>query len=276
MANTLKTKDEYKELLQNCYKLFGAAAGDIIGSVYEFNNIKTEKFELFSPKCDFTDDTVLTVAVAHSLLTDRNYSLKIKEYGRKYTGRGYGGNFYLWLNSDNTQAYNSYGNGSAMRVCATAYAHSDIKDVLSEAKASAEITHNHPEGIKGAQATAAAIFMAHNGSSKVEIKNYISHEFNYNLSKTLDEIRPEYYFNETCQDTVPQAISAFLESADFEDSIRKAISLGGDSDTLACITGSIAAAFYKKIPEHIFNKLIEILPSEFLEIIYQFELKFSN
>ena len=251
--------------------IIGAVIGDVIGSVYEWNNIKSTEFNLFNPKCKFTDDTVLTIAVADSILNRKNYSQTILEYGRNYRGRGYGGNFRNWLKSNNPKPYGSYGNGSAMRVSAVGFAFKDIDKVLEVAKQTAEVTHNHPEGIKGAQATAAAIFLARKEKSKQEIKDYISSTFDYNLDFTLDEIRPTYEFDVSCQGSVPQAIVAFLESSDFESAIRLAISIGGDSDTIACITGGIASAFYKNIPSEIIEFVNEILPNEFIEIMNRFD-----
>lgn len=251
--------------------IIGAVLGDVIGSVYEWNNIKSSEFNLFNPECRFTDDTVLTIAVADSILNSEDFAKKILEYGKKYRGRGYGGNFRNWLNSKNPKPYGSYGNGSAMRVSAVGFAFDNIDSVLSVAKQTAEVTHNHPEGIKGAQATAAAIFLARQGKSKQEIKNYISSTFNYNLDFKLDEIRPTYTFDVSCQGSVPQSIVAFLESSDFESAIRLAISIGGDSDTIACITGGIASAFYKNIPIEIIEFVNEILPNEFIEIMNRFD-----
>lgn len=243
--------------------MLGAIAGDIIGSVYEFNNIKTKDFPLFNDGCRFTDDTILTLAVAEVILNadefpdntkyiDKlQYIEQFKSYYREYPYAGYGGNFMLWANSSGTEPYNSWGNGSAMRVSPVASAFDDLDIVLEEARHSAEVTHNHPEGIKGAQATAASIFLARTGHNKIDIKSYIQNNFGYNLEQTIDELRPIYKFDVSCQGSVPQAIIAFLESTDFEDAIRNAISIGGDSDTIACITGGIAEAFYGGVPEDI-------------------------
>ena len=246
--------------------MIGAIAGDIIGSIYELENITTKEFPLFSPECRFTDDTVLTVAVADVLLNDGNYTEKFKEYCRRYPYAGYGTNFRNWALSSQSEPYNSWGNGSAMRVSAIGYAIDNLNSVLQEAKRSAEVTHNHPEGIKGAQATAAAVFLARTEKDKTLIKSYIQNIFCYDLNFSLDEIRPTYRFNPSgisCQDSVPQAIVAFLESTDFEDAIRNAISIGGDSDTIACITGGIAQAFYGDVPDAIarlvLNKIDEPL-----------------
>ncbi len=247
--------------------MIGAIAGDIIGSVYEWNNVKYEDFELFKPHSRFTDDTVLTVAVADCILKGKDYALTLKEYGKKYPRAGYGERFNSWLNSDRMQPYNSFGNGSAMRVSPVGFAFNSLEEVLKEAKKSAEVTHNHPEGIKGAQVAAAAIFLAREDAGKEKIKEYITAYFGYNLEQTLQEIRPNYRFDVTCQGSVPQAITAFLESEDYEDAIRKAVSIGGDSDTIACITGGIAQAYYKIIPEYLIEKTRELLTPELLEIV---------
>jgi len=227
--------------------MLGAIIGDIVGSVYEWNNIKTKDFPLFSEKCFFTDDTVMTVAVADALLnggTTDNFIDSMKKFGRLYPNSGYGGRFGSWVLSDEREPYNSWGNGSAMRVAPCGWFAKSLDEAETLAEKSAAVTHNHPEGIKGAQATAAAIYLARDGMKKDNIKDYIESKYKYDLSRTLDEIRPVYRFNETCQETVPEAIIAFLESSSFEDAIRNAISLGGDSDTLAAITGSIAEAYY--------------------------------
>jgi ADP-ribosylglycohydrolase len=252
------------------HSIIGAIAGDVIGSVFEFHNIKTTEFELFTEETTFTDDTVLTMAVADAILNGKDYSENIHAFGRKYTRRGYGGNFFKWLLSNNPQPYNSFGNGSGMRVSPVGFAFSTLEKVLEEAKKSAEVTHNHPEGIKGAQAIASAIFLAKNGAPKNDIKDYIRITFDYDLNFTLDEIRPRYRFSEICQDSVPQAIVAFLESSDYESCIRLAISIGGDSDTIACMAGGIAAAYYKIIPDYILEETLKRLPDEFIEIIDKF------
>jgi len=244
--------------------------------VFEWNNIKTTDFHLFNPKCDFTDDTVLTIAVADCILNKKDFAKTIWEYGRKYRGRGYGGSFRNWLQEDNLKPYGSFGNGSAMRASAVGFAFNDIETVMKVAKQSAEVTHNHPEGIKGAQATATAIFLSRQGKSKQEIKDYIIQTFDYNLDFTLDEIRPTYKFDVTCQGSVPQAIVAFLESSDFENAIRLAISIGGDSDTIACITGGIASAFYKQIPTEIMDFIIDKLPNEYIEIMNKFDEQYDR
>jgi len=255
--------------------MLGAIVGDIVGSIYEFNNHRSKDFPLFGEKCKFTDDTVLTVAVADCLMSNGNYAKYIKNYARKYTGRGYGGRFRQWVSSDSLEPYNSWGNGSAMRVSAVGFVYADLGDVMLESQRSAEVTHNHPQGIRGAQATAVAIFMARRGQSKVEIKETISKSFGYNLNRTVDEIRPIYQFNESCQETVPEAIIAFLESTDFEDAIRNAISLGGDSDTLACITGGIAEAFYGGVPKDIAEKALSYLDADMHEVVEKFRARYG-
>ncbi|MFM7406654.1 MAG: ADP-ribosylglycohydrolase family protein [Cuspidothrix sp.] len=243
--------------------MLGAIAGDIIGSIYKFQNIKTKDFPLFNEECTFTDDTVLTIAVAEVILNAATfpdntkyidqfqYTENFKFYYSEYPDAGYGEQFQAWAESDSIEPYNSWGNGSAMRVSPIASAFDNLNTVLQEAENSAVVTHSHPEGIKGAQATAAAIFLARTGYDKASIKSYIQNSFGYNLKPTLNEIRPHYQFKDSCQESVPQAIIAFLESTDFEDAIRNAISIGGDSDTIACITGSIAEAFYGGVPQNI-------------------------
>jgi len=254
--------------------MYGAIAGDMIGSIYERYNHKSVKFDLFHKNSRFTDDTVLTVAIADALLTGSSYTSKLQEYGRKYPNAGYGGNFYRWIFSESPQPYNSWGNGSAMRVSPVAYAFDDLETVLKEAGKSAAVTHNHPEGVKGAQAIASAIFLARKGKSKKEIKDYIQSTFAYNLERTIDKIRPEYTFDVSCQDSVPEAIIAFLESNDFENAIRLAISLGGDSDTIAAMAGSIAEAFYGEIPIHILSEVKKRLPEEFIKVVEEFRKRF--
>jgi len=257
------------------YYLFGAIAGDVIGSVYEYRPMKDYHFQLFQKHSSFTDDTVLTVAIAHAILKGKDYGLSLKTFGRKYPGAGYGLMFYQWLRKEESEPYNSWGNGSAMRVSPIGFAYDSIDEVLTQAEKSASVTHNHPEGIKGAQATALAIYLARTCRNKIEIKDQISSRFDYNLSRTLEEIRPDYSFNESCYRTVPEAIIAFLEATDYEDAIRKSVSLGGDSDTQACITGGIAQAFYKSIPKRIVERVNQLLPEEFLKIIGEFNTKFD-
>ena len=255
--------------------MLGAIVGDIVGSIYEFNNHRSKDFSLFGGGCNFTDDTVLTVAIADCLLNQGNYAEYIKNYARKYPNRGYGGRFAQWIHSESMEPYNSWGNGSAMRVSAVGFAYNDLELVMNEAKRSAEVTHNHPEGIKGAQATAVAIYMARKGQSKEQIKAAIAKSFGYDLERTLDEIRPIYKFNESCQETVPEAIIAFLESTNFEDAIRNGISLGGDSDTLTCITGGIAEAFYGGVPQDITEKALSYLSKGMYEVVEEFRARYG-
>lgn len=239
--------------------MYGAILGDIIGSPFEFDRgDKTKDFKLFSRRSHFTDDSVMTLAVCEALLkVGQDATVKeiedtvissMQSWGRRYPRAGYGGYFRRWLTARHPEPYNSFGNGSAMRVSAVGWLYDSLEKTRTVAKATANVTHNHPEGIKGAEATASVIFMARNGSSKEEIKKYIENEFHYDLNRTLNEIRPGYHMDETCQKTVPEAIIAFLEAKDFEDAIRNAVSLGGDTDTLGAITGSIAEAYYG-IPE---------------------------
>ena len=250
--------------------MIGAIAGDIIGSVYEHFSIKTTEFELFHQASRFTDDTVLTVAVADSIINSKDYAQTLKEYTRRYPNAGYGGNFFQWAFSDSFEPYYSFGNGSAMRVSPVGFAFNDLHTVLEEAERSASVTHNHPEGIKGAQAVAAAVHLARHDYSKRKIKNYITEQFGYNLDRTLEQIRPNYQFDVTCQGSVPEAIIAFLEAEDFEDAIRKAVSLGGDSDTIACMTGAMAQAYFGEVPYKIEEKARSMLPQELLKVIDEF------
>jgi len=256
--------------------MIGAIAGDIIGSVYEGFPIKTKDFPLFSPSSTFTDDTVLTTAVAEAILTGRSYSSCLREIGRRYPHAGYGGSFMGWLLSDTPRPYNSWGNGSAMRVSPVGFAFSDEGTVLREAEKTAVVTHNHPEGIKGAQATALAIWLARTGCSREEIRERISARFGYHLDRSVRGIRPTYTFDISCQGTVPEAIVCFLESSSYEDAVRNAVSLGGDSDTLACITGGIAEAFYGPIPQPIQEAVRHILPSDLLNIVDRFNLQVNG
>jgi len=250
--------------------VIGAIAGDIIGSVYELHFTKSTDFPLFSPQSTPTDDTVLTIAVADCILNGKEYAETLKEYGRRYPYAGYGGMFLKWMGSNSLAPYNSFGNGLAMRVSPVGFAFGTIDRVLEEARRSATVTHNHPEGIKGAQAVAASIFLARSEQGKEQIRRFVEESFSYDLSQTLDEIRPWYRFDETCQGSVPQAIIAFLESSDYEDAARKAVSLGGDSDTLACMTGGIAQAYYKQIPNYIAEKVRELLDEELLAVVDEF------
>lgn len=254
--------------------MIGAIAGDIIGSVYEHNVIKIKDFPLFSNQSRFTDDTVLSVAVAEAILEGTSYTDSIKKLGKRYPDAGYGGSFIKWLFSEDPSPYNSWGNGSAMRVNPVGFAFSSEKEVLEQARLTAEITHNHPEGIKGAQATALAIYLARTDQNKEDVRTIISERFGYSLDRTVDEIRSTYSFDISCQGTVPEAIISFLDSTSYEDAIRNAVSLGGDSDTLACITGGIAEAFYGGVPEHITSRVEEILPPDLMDVTRAFREKF--
>jgi ADP-ribosylglycohydrolase len=255
--------------------IIGAIIGDIVGSRFEFNNYRSTDFQFFNDKCFFTDDTVMTIAVAdwvkNKHQTDRHLALYLREWGRKYPNRGYGGMFLRWLLSKELSSpYNSFGNGSAMRVSPCGFYAQTLDEALLLAKQSAEVTHNHPEGIKGAQSVAAAIYLAKTSNTKDIIKEYIEQNFGYDLSRTCDEIRRVYKFNETCQETCPEAIIAFLESHDYESAIRLGISLGGDSDTIGAITGGIAAAYYS-VPDSIIEDVKRFIPYEFIDIIEKFE-----
>jgi ADP-ribosylglycohydrolase len=250
--------------------MIGAIAGDIVGSVYEARPIKRKDFPLFDSRCTFTDDTVLTIAVAWAILSKKPYRDAVWEIGRRYPHAGYGGSFIRWLMSDKPQPYNSWGNGAAMRVSPVGYAFDTIEDVLEQARLTAVISHNHPEGIKGAQATALAVFLARTGFDKEEIRHQISGRFEYDLQRSVEQIRPTYSFRISCQETVPEAIVAFLDSLSYEDALRNAISLGGDSDTLACITGGIAEAYYGPVPDAIRTKVQTILPSHLWKITEEF------
>jgi len=256
--------------------MIGALAGDIIGSVYEWHNIKTKQFELFRPDCFFTDDSVLTISLAEAILTRGDYVSLMKSYYRRYPDAGYGGFFHRWAGAEHSEPYNSWGNGAAMRISPVGFAFNTLEEVLERARQYTEVTHNHPAGIQGAQATASAIFLARTGKTKHEIKTYVATTFGYDLSLTLDEIRPTYAFDESCQGTVPQAITAFLESCDFEDAIRNAISLGGDSDTLACITGGIAQAFYGGVPDFVTHKVMKILDEDLRSVTSKFMAVYCN
>jgi ADP-ribosylglycohydrolase len=254
--------------------MLGAIAGDVIGSVYEGRPIKTTEFPLFQTRSTFTDDTVLTVAVADAILSDSDYATCFKRWGRRYPSAGYGGSFAEWLLSEESRPYDSWGNGAAMRVSPVGLACATPGTVLDEARKTAEVTHNHPEGVKGAQATALAVLLARHGEPKSAIKREIGRRFGYDLNRTLDEIRPEYRFDVSCQGSVPESIIAFLESDSFEDAVRNAISLGGDSDTMACIAGGIAQAFYREVPGSIEAAVRERLPEEFLGVIDRFDAKY--
>ena len=254
--------------------MLGAIAGEIVGSYYEFHKIKTKEFDLFHPKSKFTDDTVLSMAIAKSILNSEPYLDNVVDFGLRYFEVGYGSSFKKWLKSDEHLPYNSWGNGSAMRVSPIGFAFDTEEKVLQEARKSAEITHNHPEGIKGAEATALAIFMARKGASKEEIRERIAKDFGYDLSRTVDEIRPTYKFEVSCQKSVPESIICFLDSTSFEDCIRNCVSLGGDADTMGAIAGAIAEAYYG-VPKEIEDKVYGYLSGEFIDILERFKREFN-
>jgi ADP-ribosylglycohydrolase len=261
--------------------MLGAIAGDIVGSPFEFtvNNIKTTEFPLFSKKSHFTDDTVMTIAVAVGVMRGHGNPNKtraaiieaMRTYGRMFPFVGYGQKFFLWLAGKKHEPYNSYGNGSAMRVSPVAWAYDTLELVESYARISAEVTHNHPEGIKGACATATAIFLGRTGAGQDEIRNYVSERYGYNLNQPLEQIRPGYIHVESCQESVPEAITAFLESVDFEDALRKAVSLGGDSDTIAAICGSIAEGYYGEIPSEIVQETMSRLDERLVDVVAEWQ-----
>ncbi len=261
--------------------MLGAIIGDIIGSPYEFDRgEKTKDFPLFTRRSHFTDDSVMTVAVCEGLMRagldadietiKREVVKSMRAWGKRYPDAGYGGMFYMWLNTENAKPYGSFGNGSAMRVSSVGWLYDTIERTREVARATAEVTHNHPEGIKGAEATASAIFLARTGKSKDEIKQYIIREFGYDLSRSLDEIRPGYHHVESCQGTVPEAITAFLEGTDFEDVVRCAVSLGGDCDTLTCIASGIAEAFYG-VPEELRSEALSRLEADMRDVLLKAE-----
>lgn len=260
--------------------MLGAIIGDIVGSRFEWNNIKTKDFDFFTPQCAVTDDSIMSLAIAKALMDcDGDYaqlSAKavhwMQEIGRPYPGCGYGASFQHWMYSDTPSPYGSYGNGAAMRVSACGIVAKTMKEAVQLSRQVTQVTHNHPEGLKGAEATVAAIFLAKTGGSLLEIRSYINKHY-YPLNFTLDGIRATYAFNEICQETVPQAIMAFLESTSFEDAIRNAVSIGGDSDTLAAITGGIAEAYYG-IPTHLRTQALPFLDARLLPILEAFETMF--
>jgi ADP-ribosylglycohydrolase len=256
--------------------MFGAIAGDVIGSVHEGARTKTKDFPLFVPDSTFTDDTVMTIAVAEALLRKRDYIDSLHDWFHAYPDAGYGAAFFGWCTSRNRRPYQSWGNGSAMRVSPVAYAHDTLEEVLEEARRSAMVTHDHEHGIRGAQATAAAIFLARTGSGKDRIQEYVEQTFGYFLDETLDQIRPTYRFDVSCQGSVPQSIIAFLESTSFEDAIRNAISLGGDADTMACIAGAIAEPFYGGVPAAIRKRTLQLLDAPLRSVAQEFADTFGK
>ena len=260
--------------------MFGAILGDMIGSPYEFDRgAKTKDFVMINDQIEFTDDSVMSIAVAEALMDSagkddaevkRALVRSMLKWGRKYPDAGYGGRFWYWLRSADPQPYNSFGNGSAMRVSSVGWLYDTLEETRHYARLSSVVTHNHPEGIKGAEATASAIYLARTGASKEEIRDYIIREFGYDLSRTCDEIRPFYHHVESCQETVPEAITAFLEGTDFEDVIRTAVSLGGDCDTLTCIAGSMAEACYG-VPDYLKKECLRRLPDDLAEVLIRFD-----
>ena len=253
--------------------MLGAIAGDILGSIHEFHPIKTKNFDLLNSECVFTDDSVMTAAVADSLMNQIPYVESLQMWGRKYPRAGYGGWFSKWIDSDFPKPYNSFGNGSAMRCSSVGWLFEDEGSVLEEAKKSAEVTHNHPEGIKGAQAVALGVMLCRQGSTKLEIQEKLEDLFDYDLSQTMEQVKFNYSFDVTCQGSVPQAITAFLESEDFEDAIKNAISLGGDADTQACIAGALAEAFYMKIPDQIKEFVLTRITPDILDVLHQLHVR---
>jgi ADP-ribosylglycohydrolase len=284
-TNVKLKNDEPGRKMNNYYNplLISAILGDIAGSIFEFNPHKSVDINLHDNRMDFTDDTIMTIAVADWILNDKKLTRiglahKMQEWGRKYPNPmgAYGGMFSQWLNSDNPKPYNSWGNGAAMRVSAVGFAFNTMEETLNIAKMSAEVTHNHPEGIKGAQATAAAIFMARTGSTKEDIRKYISENFDYDLNRTCDEIRPTYGFDGSCQGTVPESIIAFLDSKDYEDALKLCISLGGDADTMGAITGAIAGAYYHRIPASAYEFGMGKLPADIRNVVTKFQEEHSR
>lgn len=268
----------YKQDQMKKASILGAIAGDVIGSIYEFNPTKDYHFELLNEHMEITDDSIMTIAVADWILHDHTsnptmLAERMRYWGNKYRYPmgGYGGTFSGWLSRKDMGPYHSWGNGSAMRVSAVGFAGTTLQDVLRIARISAEVTHNHPEGIKGAQSTAAAIFMSRTGASKKAIRQYITQQFGYDLSKTCNDIRPTYAFEPSCQDTVPQSLVAFFDSKDYEDAIRLTVSLGGDADTMGAITGAVAAAFYKGIPDKIYDFVMARIPDDLKKVVLEFE-----
>ncbi len=255
--------------------MIGAIAGDIIGSVYEGHPIKTKRFPLFQPQCRFTDDTVLTVAIADAIVNRRPYLDAVSAFGRRHPHAGYGRAFIHWLFSAEPTPYNSWGNGAAMRVSPVGFAFTSEEEVLEQARQTAVISHNHPEGIKGAQAAALAVFLARTGHEKEDIRSQITRRFGYDLNRSVDDIRPRYAFDVSCQGSVPEAVIAFLDSTSFEDAIRNAVSLGGDSDTQACIAGGIAEAFYGGVPGEIRAAVDANLTPDLREVVDAFHRKYA-
>lgn len=261
--------------------MYGAILGDIIGSPYEFDSEpQSKRFPLFSRYSVFTDDSVMTVAVAEALMDSKGAGdeeikqaliSSMQKWGKRYPYAGYGSMFIHWLFDPNPQPYNSYGNGSAMRVSSVGWMFNSLEETRRMARLTASVSHNHPEGVKGAESIASAIYLARTGEDKAHIKSYTEQEFGYDLSRTCDEIRPGYYHIESCQKSVPEAITAFMEGTDFEDVIRTAVSLGGDTDTIACIAGSIAEAYYGGVPDKLVKECRRRLPRYMRQVLDRFE-----
>ena len=259
--------------------MIGAMLGDMIGAPYEFDRGgKTKEFPLFGAGCAFTDDTVMTVAVAEALMDAmgagdeeirKTLTASMQKWGRRYPDAGYGGMFRMWLRKKDPRPYGSYGNGSAMRVSAAGWLYDTLEETRHMARLTAEVTHNHPEGIKGAEAVASAIYLARTGAGREELRQFVTGTFGYDLSRTCDEIRPGYHHVESCQETVPEAVCAFLEGKDFEDVIRTAVSLGGDCDTLTCIAGGMAEAMYG-VPDWMESECRKRLPEDILAVLDRF------
>ncbi len=256
--------------------MLGAIAGDVIGSVFEGRGLKSEEFALLSPESTFTDDTVMTVAVAAWLLDGLDLAETLRDFGRRHLWSGYGLSFLEWLLDATKGPYDSWGNGSAMRVSPVAWAFEDLEQVLEWARRSAEVTHNHPEGIRGAQATALAVFLGRKGAGMDEIRRQVESRCGYDLGRTTEEIRPAYGFDESCQGSVPESIISFLESHDFESAVRLAVSLGGDTDTMACIAGSIAEAHYGGVPDPIAEAVRGVLTKDLLEVTDRFRARYCR
>jgi ADP-ribosylglycohydrolase len=269
-AGALEEREEEVSAAKVRLGMLGAIAGDVIGSVHEGTRTKTKEFPLLTPESRFTDDTVLTVAVADCLLHGRDYIDTLHDYFHSYPNAGYGGTFFLWAMSRRREPYKSWGNGSAMRVSPVAYAGGTLEEVLAEAKRSAAVTHDHEQGIRGAQAAAAAIFLARTGGTKEQIRQYIQERFDYFLDETLNDLRPTYQFDASCQWSVPPSIIAFLESTGYEDAVRNAISLGGDADTMACIAGAIAEAYYGGVPATIAEAVLARLDDRLRGVVREF------
>ena len=255
--------------------MIGSIVGDIVGSAYEFSPTKDMDFPLFTDECRFTDDTVLTASTAFSLLTDGDYAQNYRIFGRLYPRAGYGERFNKWLIESDGQPYGSWGNGSAMRVSPIGFALSTEDEVLKEAEKSARVTHDHPEGIKGAQAVALAVFLARSGADRKQIRCELTDRFNYDLTRTPDEIRPSYSFDVSCQGSVPEAIICGLHGVDWEQAVRLAVSLGADADTQACIAGGLAQALTGPPPEDVITKSRALLPEHLLEILDDFSAEFD-